>query len=97
MEERSRPNDRNLEILTECVEGMKRRHVYFCRKQPPGAGTIPEKGMLGFIAHESRRYIPLIDDVAWGLAIYDRILDPWEIVRFGLISAPRGCSECGKS
>ena len=81
--------ERSLKVLIECLEGQKHRHMYFCRKSRPERGALPEDGLLTYIAHDARQYIPLIDDVAWGLAFYSRELAPWEIARYGLIAAPK--------
>lgn len=79
---------RALEALIECVEGNPMRHIYFICKTPAVEAPLPEEGRIAYILHDARRYIPLIDRMAYGLGIYARRLEPWEIARYGLVSAP---------
>lgn len=75
--------------LLEVVEGTKNRHIYFMLKDPKEIPTLPEGGKIADIRHKERRYVPLIDRMAWGLAIYSRELEDREMVACGLIRAPK--------
>ena len=82
-------HDATIRALAECVEGAVKRYIYFCMKRSPQRDKLPQDGLIAFVDHGERRYIPRIDDVAWGLAIYSRELMPWEIARYELRANPR--------
>lgn len=67
---------------------MKDEHVYWCRSRKPDADTLPANGLVRFERYAFRQYEPSVDAMVCGYAVYDRVLEPWEIVRFGLISEP---------
>lgn len=50
---------------------------------------IPQAGLLGTGIFGERQYIPEIDMMASGWAMYTRRLKPWEIAKAELISQPR--------
>lgn len=81
-----------IELLARVVEGFKPMHVYFAVEKPilEMMEQLPEAGLMGFHARDGRGYIPLIDRMGWGFAIYNRRLNHDELTRCGLISAPRG-------
>ena len=75
--------------LLEVIEGTMNRHIYFLMKAPREMPPLPVDGKIADIRHEERRYVPLIDRMAWGLAIYSRELKDYEMKACGLIRAPR--------
>lgn len=62
--------------------------VYYCKKAPPAEDTLPAKGLKKFRPYTERMYEADVDCMVWGNAVYSRRLEPWEIMRYGLISAP---------
>lgn len=83
--------DRTNEMLNAAMDklcGAKKHYLYFCTERPPKAGELPEDGLIAWAAHEKRQYVPLIDGMAWGMAIYSRRLEVWEVMRYGLTSEP---------
>lgn len=82
-------NARMLDAAMDVIEGVSRRYVYFMKKAPVEEPPVPANGMIAYILHDERRYIPAIDKMAWGTAIFDRLLEPWETERYGLICGPR--------
>ena len=81
-----------IELLARVIEGFKPMHVYFAVEESiiEQMDKLPEAGLLGFHARDKRGYIPLIDRMGWGFAIYNRRLSGEEMDRCGFISAPRG-------
>ena len=79
-------------LFVRMIEGHKPLHVYFAVETPVAETMelLPEAGLMGFHAREKRVYIPRIDRMGWGFAIYSRRLTGEEMDRCGLISAPRG-------
>lgn len=76
-------------MLAEGLAGTRRVYLYFATKAPIDAAKLPEDGYIAHVSHEERKYIRLIDDMAYGTVIYGRRLAPWEIVKLRLTSAPR--------
>ena len=74
--------------LIEAMAGVQKAHLYFAVKAPIDADKLPEDGYIAHINHEERRYIRLINDMAYGTAVFSRTLEPWEIARARLTSAP---------
>lgn len=62
---------------------------YYTRNRPPAPGSIPHDGLLEIEDFGERRYIFDIDAMAWGTAVYNRELAPWEVMRYELIREPR--------
>lgn len=81
-----------IEMFARVIEGFKPMYVYFAVDKPlfDMMEQLPEAGVIGFYARHKRGYIPLIDKMGWGVAIYSRRLTGKELDRCGLISAPRG-------
>lgn len=81
-----------ISLMADVIEGVKARYVYFAVEKPilGELESFPEAGLLGFHAHDKRSYIPQIDQMGWGFAIYNRRLEHDELMRCGLVSAPRG-------
>ena len=75
------------DAMLEVIEGVKKRYVYFIVGMKDM--RLPEEGRIAFIIHDERRYVPAIDRMAWGLVIYNRILDSEEMQDCGLVSGPR--------
>lgn len=73
----------------EALAGAQRVYLYFATKAPIDAAALPEDGYIAHVNHDERKYIHLIDDMAYGTVIYGRMLEPWEIARLRLTSAPR--------
>lgn len=63
-------------------------YTYYCLKRPPSTHTLPGKGLIHASAFEERRYVFEIDQMAYGSAMYNRPLAPWEIMRYDLASEP---------
>lgn len=84
--------ERKNELLVRAIEGFKPMHVYFAVEKSVAEiiEQLPEAGLMGFHAREKRGYIPMVDRMGWGFAIYSRELTGEEMDRCGLISAPRG-------
>lgn len=79
-----------IESLVDALMGKKKAFLYFATKAPVDGEDLIKKGYVAHISHKERRYIPLIDEMAYGTVIYDRELEPWEVARMRLTSAPRG-------
>ena len=63
-------------------------YAYYCLKRPPSSGSLPGKGLIHASVFEERQYIFEIDQMAYGTALYNRRLAPWEIVHYDLASEP---------
>ena len=63
-------------------------YVYYSTQRPPTTGAIPRGSLLYIDAYEERRYVPSIDRMAWGCAVYSRQLSPREIADFELTAEP---------
>lgn len=77
------------EAMVEALAGAERVYLYFAAKAPIDADKLPEAGYIAHVNHDERKYIPLIDDMVYGTVVYRRRLEPWEIVKARLTSAPR--------
>lgn len=65
--------------------------VYYYKSAPRGMYGLPEKlprDWKRVKPYPERQYVPEIDEMAYGEVETFRQLDPWEIVRYGLIAAP---------
>ena len=80
---------RKIDILVDALSGAERVYLYFAAKAPIDADKLPEAGYIAHVSHDERKYIPLIDDMVYGTVVYRRRLEPWEIVKARLTSAPR--------
>ncbi len=80
---------RKIDILVDALSGAERVHLYFATKAPIDVDKLPEAGYIAHVSHDERKYIPLIDDMVYGTVVYRRLLEPWEVVRARLTSAPR--------
>lgn len=80
---------RALDVMTEVMEGVKKRYIYFILESKELRHPLPEEGKIAFIVHDERRYMPAIDRMALGLAIYNRELTGEEMRKSCLISRPR--------
>ena len=80
---------RALDVMIEVMEGMKKRYIYFILESKELRHPLPEEGKIAFIVHDERRYVPAIDKMALGLAIYNRELTGEEMRNSCLISRPR--------
>lgn len=89
--ERIAEQEEKTELMARVIEGFKPLHIYFAVEKPilEMMEQLPEVGLKGFHAHERRQYIPLIDRMGHGFAIYSRRLTAEEVDRCGLIAAPR--------
>lgn len=67
--------------------GNRPGFIYYCKSAPPKMGKLPG-GMIRFKAYPERQYVAEIDAMAYGEVETFRQLEPWEIVRYGLIAAP---------
>jgi len=67
---------------------MSGNHVYYCLAKKPSEDTLPEKGLKRFVPYKERMYEECVGTMVSGYAVYDRVLEPWEIARWGLISKP---------
>lgn len=76
-------------VLADALAGADRVYLYFATRVPIDAAALPEDGYIAHVNHDERKYIRLIDDMAYGTAIYRRRLEPWEIAKTRLTSAPR--------
>lgn len=76
-------------VLVNALSGVERVHLYFATKAPVSTDKLPEDGYIAHVNHDERKYIRLIDDMAYGTVIYGRRLKPWEIEMLRLTSAPR--------
>ena len=92
MQEKTELMQEKTELMARVIEGFKPLYVYFAVEKPilEMMEQLPEAGLKGFHAHERRQYIPLIDQMGHGFAIYSRRLTEEELSRCGMISAPRG-------
>lgn len=90
--ERIEEQEQKIELMARWIEGFKAMYVYFAAEKPilEMMEQLPEAGLLGFHARDKRAYIPVIDRMGWGFAIYSRRLTNEELDRCGFISAPRG-------
>lgn len=90
--ERIEEREQKIELMARWIEGFKAMYVYFAAEKPilEMMEQLPEAGLLGFHARDKRTYIPAIDRMGWGFAIYSRRLTNEELDRCGFISAPRG-------
>lgn len=61
--------------------------IYYCKSAPPKMGKLPGS-MIRFKPYPERQYVAAIDAMAYGEVETFRQLEPWEIVRYGLIAAP---------
>ena len=61
--------------------------IYYCKSAPPKRGKLPGSCIRSH-AYGERMYVAEIDEMAYGEIECFRPLDPWEIVRYGLIAAP---------
>lgn len=66
---------------------MTMLYKYYCIMRPPAPGTIP-RGAIEIRMYNERRYIPEIERMAWGYAVYTRELTYDEIYEHELIAAP---------
>lgn len=80
---------RALDVMTEVMEGVEKRYIYFILESKELRHPLPEEGKIAFIVHDERRYMPAIDRMALGLAIYNRELTGEEMRKSCLISRPR--------
>ena len=80
---------RKIDVLIDALSGAERVYLYFAAKAPIDADKLPEAGYIAHVNHDERKYIPLIDDMVYGTVVYRRRLEPWEIVKARLTSAPR--------
>lgn len=78
-----------LRLMVDAMTGATNVYLYFATHEPLDGDDLIEKGYIAHVNHGERRYIPLIDGMAYGTVIYDRQLEPWEIARMRLTSAPR--------
>lgn len=67
---------------------MSPRYKYYCKSKAPSEETLPAAGLRRFVPYSERMYERCVDAMVYGYAVYDRVLEPWEIVRWGLISKP---------
>ena len=67
---------------------MSPRYKYYCRVNKPSEETLPAAGLKRFVPYTKRMYEACVDEMVCGYAIYDRVLEPWEVFRWGLISMP---------
>ena len=83
--------EQKTELLARVIEGFKPMYVYFAVEEPmlELMDKLPEAGLMGFHAEAKRGYIPKIDRMGWGFAIYNRRLTGEELDRCGFIGAPR--------
>lgn len=68
---------------TNCRLGF----VYYCKSAPPKRGKLPGS-CIRLKVYPERQYVAEIDAMAYGEIETFRQLEPWEIVRYGLIAAP---------
>ena len=61
--------------------------VYYCKSAPPRRDKLPGSCVRSR-AYPERQYVAKIDAMAYGEVETFRQLEPWEIVRYGLIAAP---------
>lgn len=61
--------------------------IYYCKSAPPKMGKLPGS-MIRFKTYPERQYVAEIDAMAYGEMETYRQLEPWEVVRYGLIAAP---------
>lgn len=76
-------------VLVDALAGVERVHLYFATKGPIEGGKLPEDACIAYVNHNERKYIALIDDMAYGTAVCRRTLKPFELVALRLTSAPR--------
>lgn len=67
--------------------GNRPGFIYYCKSAPPKMGKLPGS-MIRFKAYPERQYVAEIDAMAYGEVETLRQLEPWEVVRYGLIAAP---------
>ena len=65
------------------------RVTYYCRNRPPMPNAVPHDGLVEIECYGERIYVHDIDNMAWGVAVYNRELAPWEVMRYELIREPR--------
>lgn len=75
--------------MIEAMAGIRRVYLYFATKAPIDADKLPDEGYVAHVNHDERKYIRLIDDMAYGTAVYRRPLKPFELAALRLTSAPR--------
>ena len=70
---------------------MKQGFVYYFKSAPRGMYGLPEilpSCWKRVKPYPERQYVAKIDAMAYGEMETFRQLEPWEIVRYGLIAAP---------
>lgn len=67
---------------------MSPRYKYYCKANTPSEETLPAAGLKRFVPYTERMYEDCVETMVSGYAVYDRVLEPWEIARWGLISKP---------
>ena len=80
---------RALDVMTEVMEGVEKRYIYFILESKELRHPLPKEGKIAFIVRDERRYVPAIDRMALGLAIYNRELTGEEMRKSCMISRPR--------
>ena len=78
-----------MRVLVDALAGVERVHLYFATKRPIEGGKLPEDACIAYVNHAERKYIALIDDMAYGTVVCKRPLKPFELVALQLTSAPR--------
>ena len=57
--------------------------------RPPAPGAVPTRGLVEMESFDQRRYVEIVDRMAWGWVGYKEPLTPSEVAEYELISAPR--------
>ena len=79
-------------VTYRCVrimqEKTKVRVKYYCMHDHPSCTNVPFFGLAYVDGYGERRYVPEIDRMAYGVAIYNRELSHHEMSTYGLIHEP---------
>ena len=64
-------------------------YKYFCPMRPPTLGAVPKEGLQYVESFKAQKYVRCIGRLAWGYAVYNRLLTADEVADYELIAVPR--------